>query len=205
MTAVRRAGELRALVAASPWLMSVLVTVRAVALPDAWVGAGVLRDLVWCERYGDGFVPAAVRDVDVAYHEAAEVGRDGDARATARLHGLRPDVPWEATNQAAVHLWYAEFFGADAPEPLASTAAGIATWPETATAVAVRLSDGDHVDVCAPYGLDDLLDGVWRRNPARVTVAESRRRLARQRGRWPRVRFVESDGQGPARPEPSGA
>ncbi|HEY3505536.1 MAG TPA: nucleotidyltransferase family protein [Actinocatenispora sp.] len=202
---VPRADELRAVVTADPWLMSVLTAVRAARLPDAWVGAGVLRDLVWATRYGHGFDPAALRDVDVAYHEPGDVTRDGDARATTLLARLRPDVPWEATNQAAVHLWYAEFFDTDRPAPLPSTAAGVATWPETATAVAVRLGDAGGIEVCAPCGLDDLLDGVWRRNPARVTPAESRRRLARQRGRWPGARIAESDGQGVAGDAASGA
>lgn len=202
---VPRADELRAVLAADAWLGPVLAAVRASRLPDAWVGAGVLRDLVWGTRYGTGFDPRQVRDVDVAYHEPAEVSRDGDARATARLRALRPDVPWEATNQAAVRLWYAEFFGTQRPEPLPSTAAGVATWPETATAVAVRLGAGDRIEVCAPCGLDDLLDGVWRRNPIRVTPEESRRRLARQRDRWRGVRVAESGGHGGAGAAASGA
>ncbi|MFI7210988.1 nucleotidyltransferase family protein [Micromonospora maritima] len=46
--------------------------------------------------------------------------------------------------------------------------------------------------VCAPHGLDDLLDGVWRRNPARVSAEISRQRLSRHRPteRWPSVRVV---------------
>ncbi|WP_158554085.1 hypothetical protein [Micromonospora deserti] len=32
-------------------------------MPDAWVGAGILRDLVWGQRYGNGFDPSAVHDV----------------------------------------------------------------------------------------------------------------------------------------------
>jgi hypothetical protein len=53
------------------------------------------------------------------------------------------------------------------------------------------------IDVCAPYGLDDLLGGVWRRNPERISVAASIARLARHRvtKRWPSV--VVHD---PARP-----
>ena len=34
----------------SPWLVAVLRAVRTSSLPDAWVGAGVLRDLVWDGR-----------------------------------------------------------------------------------------------------------------------------------------------------------
>jgi hypothetical protein len=47
----------------------------------------------------------------------------------------------------------------------------------------------DELEVLAPCGLHDLLEGVCRRNPRRVTVEEYRRRLERKRvgERWPRV------------------
>lgn len=100
-------------------------------------------------------------------------------------------MPWEATNQAAVHTWYHQYFGGPPVESFGSVHDAVATWPETATCVAVRqLPDG--IEVCAPHGLADLLDGVWRVNPVRVTPAISMARLARQRvrARWPRVTVV---------------
>ncbi|MET8355261.1 nucleotidyltransferase family protein [Micromonospora sp. NPDC005206] len=85
----------------------------------------------------------------------------------------------------------AKFGGGPAP-PLRTIADEVATWPEYATAVAVRLDAHDQIVVCAPHGLDDLLDGVWRRNLTRVSPEISRQRLARYRPaeRWPGVRVV---------------
>ena len=102
-----------------------------------------------------------------------------------------PRTPWDAKNQAAVHLWYAHKFGY-AVEPLRSSADRVATWPETATAVALRLTEGDGLIVCAPFGLIDLLGLVHRRNPRRVSVEEYERRLRSKRisERWPHVRVV---------------
>jgi hypothetical protein len=186
------AERLRRLVRGSAWLMDVLTVVRGSELPDAWVGAGALRDLVWGELSGRGFRPAEVRDIDVAFFDPADLSRERDARATERLGAIRPELPWEASNQAAVHTWYAEEFGGGPVAPLGSVAEGVATWPETATAVVVRLDAAGGIDVCAPLGLSDLLDGVWRRNPARVSLAVSRERLARHRPaeRWPGIRVV---------------
>ncbi|MFC3499615.1 nucleotidyltransferase family protein [Micromonospora krabiensis] len=187
-----REDELRELVRRSPWLIRALGVVRDSGLPDAWIGAGVVRDLVWGERYGEGFAPASVRDIDVVFFDATDLDRDNDDRATRRLVAAWPDPPWEATNQAAVHTWYAGRFGGEPVAPLRTIAEAVATWPEYATAVAVRLDADDQVVVCAPYGLDDLLDGVWRRNPSRVSPEVSRQRLARHRPgeRWPGVRVV---------------
>ncbi|MEH0929367.1 nucleotidyltransferase family protein [Micromonospora sp. CPCC 205558] len=185
--------ELRQLVAGNQWLTRALTVVRDSGLPDAWIGAGALRDLVWGERYGDGFDPDTVRDVDVVFFDPTRLTREDDDRATARLTAAWPQPPWEARNQAAVHIWYAAKFGGDPIAPYRSVAEAIATWPEYATAVAVRLDRADRLEICAPYGLADLLGGVWRHNPARVDVAMSRRRLARHRPeqRWPGVTVIE--------------
>lgn len=134
-----RTGELAELLRSHAWLLRVLRAVRDERIPDAWVGAGVLRDLVWGERFGSGFRPEQVHDVDVAFFDP---------------HDLRRD------------------------------------------------HDDDAIEVCAPLGLADLLDGVWRRNPRRAGLAVSLARLERHRpgARWPRVRVEtpsdEMDGGG---------
>ena len=63
--------------------------------------------------------------------------------------------------------------------------------PETATAVAVRLGPGDGVEVCAARA-GRLLDGVWHRNPLRISVHLFRARLARHdpARRWPGARVI---------------
>lgn len=180
------------LIRSSEWLLRVLTAVREEQIPDAWVGGGVLRDLVWGERYGSGFSPAQVRDVDVAFFDPRDLSRDNDDHVTARLAQRLPDVPWEARNQAAVHTWYPSKFGGDAVEPLTSIHDALATWPETATAVAVRLGPGDVINISAPFGLDDLLDGVWRRNTRRISLEHSLARLERHQPqtRWPGVTVI---------------
>lgn len=184
--------ELRRMVRSSPWLMRVLATVRVAGLPEAWIGGGTIRDLVWGRRYGTGFDPRRVNDVDVVFFDPDDLSRDRDDRATRALREGWAEVPWQARNQAAVHTWYACRFGGDPVAPLSSIAEAVATWPETATAVAVRLDPAGHIAVCAPLGLTDLLAGLWRRNPRRVRLVVSRARLARHNPaqRWPGVRVI---------------
>lgn len=187
----RRTRQLRRLVLGSPWFVRVLEAVRASGLPDAWVGAGVVRDLVWDGRQRS-FDPATVHDVDVPYFDPSDLRRERDDEADALLHRLAPDTRWEAKNQAAVHLWYAGKFDGTPYPPARSIGDAVSRWPETATSVAVRLDDRDELEVLAPCGLADLLGGVWRRNPAQVSVERSRLRLEKQRvpERWPWVRIV---------------
>ncbi len=187
-----RHDELRDLIRANTPLTHALTIVRDSGLPDAWIGAGVLRDLVWDQRFGNGFDLHATRDIDVAFFDPIDLNPTYDQHATTQLTAISPDLPWEATNQAAVNTWYHTRFGGEPVPPLRDIAEAVATWPEYATAVAVRLDTHHHITVCAPHGLDDLLDGIWRRNPTRVSPHTSQQRLTRHlpAQRWPRVRVI---------------
>jgi hypothetical protein len=183
------AAEFIGRVRREPWLLDALNAVAASGLPDAWIGAGVLRDVVWGQRHG-GFDPAVVRDIDVAFFDAGDLSRERDHGAQELL-GRLASMPWEATNQAAVHTWYPGYFGGPPVPAFSCVHEAVATWPEIATCVAVRKAPGGF-DICAPHGLADLLHGTWRRNAARVSVEQSLARLARQRvtERWPQVTVV---------------
>jgi uncharacterized protein len=187
-----QAERLERLIRSSAWFMSVLEAARASRAPDCWVGAGALRDLVWDGMHEGGFSPDRVKDVDVAFFDPHDLRPERDLAVEELLGRLLPGVRWDAKNQAAVHLWYEGRFGS-AVDPLLSTADGVGTWPETATAVAVQLRGDGELAIVAPCGLTDLLTGVWRRNPRRVTVAEYRRRLHAKRvpERWPRVQIID--------------
>lgn len=171
-------------------LVQILGTVRALALPQAAVGGGAIRDVVWNRL--SGRVPAAAfRDVDVVYFDPDRLTADVEQWAEQELARRLPGYRWDVKNQAAVHRWYEGRFGVPA-EPFPSLEAAVASWPETATAVAVRLETDDRLTVIAPLGLDDLAGMVWRHNPARATREHFRQRLAdkQPRARWPGVRVV---------------
>jgi hypothetical protein len=188
---VENADRLRELVGQNEWLMRVLRAVRAVELPDWIVGSGAIRNLVWDELHGFT-TPTPLNDVDVAFFDPSDVSRERDAAIESRLSELLPGVPWEVTNQAGVHLWYEAKFGIPIPA-VTSTRDALGLWPETATAVGVRLERDDALTVVAPLGLDDLFGLVFRRNPAQMTRAIFLERLTGKkiRERWPKVTVVD--------------
>ncbi len=167
-----------------------LAAAREVDAPDWLIGVGALRTVVWDRLHGFE-QPNDVADIDLAFFDAADLSPERERAVEDALRAELPDAPWDAKNQAAVHLWYPEKFGNEV-EPLGSSAEAVATWPETATCVGLRLTGDDRLELVAPHGLDDLLGLVHRRNPVRVSVEEYERRLRtkRIRDRWPRVRVL---------------
>jgi hypothetical protein len=183
------AARLAEILEAAPHIERALRAAADAAPPDWLLCAGAIRDAVWDTVHGRE--PAMARDLDLAYFDAADLTDARDAEVLAALRSRAPELPWDARNQAAVHLWYPARFGVDV-EPFASAADAIATFPETASCVGVRLaSDGD-LHVVAPFGLEDLLGGVCRHNPTRVSAAFYEERVAskRWRERWPDLRFA---------------
>jgi hypothetical protein len=181
------ARRLEAIVRSTEWLMRALLAAREVAPPDWLLGAGALRTVVWDRLHGFA-EPTPLADVDVAFFDPHDLSPERDAQVEERLRAALPGVTWDAKNQAAVHLWYPRKVA-----PLVSSADGVATWPETATAVALRLTGEDRLEIEAPFGLDDLLGLVLRHNPRRVSAAEYERRLVSKRflERWPLVTVAD--------------
>ena len=149
------------------WFMAALDAVSGLNLPQWFIGAGVIRNIVFDHLDGESTTP--IRDVDVAYFNLSDLSEDRDREFENILKVNMPDVPWEVTNQAAVHLLFHEKFGYQVP-PVKGIEEAVATWPETCTAVAVTKVPNNEYKVYAPYGLDDLFEMVIRRNPKRIDV-----------------------------------
>jgi hypothetical protein len=185
-----RRNELVEIIEGNSWFMDVLRAVRELPLSEWCIGAGVIRNIVWDHLHSYS-TPSPLADADAAFFDLGDLGRERDYLLQAQLAREFPDVPWEVTNQAGVHLWFEEHFGYPV-EALQSLHEAVASWPETATSVGVRLTRSNAIEVFAPLGLDDLFGMIVRRNPKRVSEATYLKRIADKRylERWPQVRIV---------------
>ncbi|WP_252181181.1 nucleotidyltransferase family protein [Azospirillum sp. B4] len=187
-------GErLRALILGDASRVRLLVQVRALDLPDCWIGAGFVRNAVWdhLHHQGCGRQHPSIHsdsDVDVVWFDAGRASVALDRALTDRLLAHTPGVAWSVKNQARMH-------GRNGDAPYASAADALRHWPETATAVAVRLTATDGLDILAPYGLDDLFGRVIRPTPpfqgAKLDIMRQRVRDKRWLERWPLLRVEE--------------
>lgn len=173
-------------------LMRVLRAARETDLSDWYVGGGIIRSTVWDHLHGYPGGHSRLRDVDLVYFDADDISGEQGKRAAIALSEMAPELEWDVVNQAEVHLWYECDFG-HAIEPYESVEGAIATWPETATCVAVRLLPDDDLLIYSPYGLADLFNLVLRRNPRQVSVELFRQRYTEKRikEKWPLVTIVD--------------
>ncbi len=179
---------LLALVKGDVRLMGMLAACRDHLPVPVYIGAGAVRNLVWDALHG--FPPAPVGDVDVVFFDPA-MAPEADLRLAATLKAVAPSVAWDVTNQAHVHLWYPAYFG-KVVAPFGALDDALASWPDTATAVAVRLAPDGRIDIIAPFGLDDLFAQLVRWNPARASLADFHARIASKQWlqRWPQLRVL---------------
>jgi len=149
-----RLALLQELIASDPLRMRVLDIVRDLGLPDCWVAAGFVRNRVWNHAHGRPAAPLQ-QDVDVIWFDADDCLPERDAALEEALRRRDPTLAWSVKNQARMHLR-----NEDAPYRSATDA--MRYWPETATAVGVRLGPQCGIEVASPYGLADLFDLVVR-------------------------------------------
>jgi hypothetical protein len=191
------AGQQRELferiVRADPDLMRLLTAVRALGLPQWRLVAGCLYQTVWNVLTGRSR-GTGIKDYDVIYFDtdlswAAEdrVIRDV-AAATRGLAG-----PVEVRNQARVHLWFEDRFGA-AYAPLRCADEALARYASQVHAVGVRLEQDGALDVVAPFGLADLFAMVVRPNRIMDNRASHDAKAARVQAIWPEVTVIPWDG-----------
>ncbi len=164
----------------------ILAHVRDLALPDCWIGAGFIRDAIWdlLSGYEAGEIS---NDVDVIWFDTKRILPELDVEIEQRLIGMDPITLWSVKNQSRMHR-------RNGDEPYASCVHALSFWPETATAVAARLTQSNEIEILAPFGLEDLLQGIIRPTPrfrqGKLDVFEQRWREKEWLKKWPILRVT---------------
>ena len=159
--------------------------------PQAYLAAGVIRNTVWAHLHDQSF-SLDQTEIDVIFYDANETNAELSNAIVRQLMQYYPDHIWDVTNQATVHQWYKNDNG-DGIEPLSSINHALSLWPETATAVAIRLLENNDLDMIAPFGLDDLFELKLRWNDALVSRGVFANRVASKQflKKWPKLKWVE--------------
>lgn len=192
-----------ALVLANDVNREILKRLPELDLPDAWLVSGGLFQTVWNgltardPKYG-------IKDYDIFYFDPDTSWDAEDTvikKAREVFAGINADI--EIKNQARVHLWYAEKFGAAYP-PLRTSTEGIDRFLSPACMVGVQERarkprnsepklqeiepDFRGFEVYAPHGFGDLEAMIVRPNPSpNFTKAAYDTKAARWKSMWPEI------------------
>jgi hypothetical protein len=173
--------------------MNVLGVLREEALPDAWVVAGAIYNLVWNRLTGRPDLNG-INDIDVFYYDGADLSygaEDAVIERLARRLGHLP-LPVQVRNQARVHLWFPQKFGIPFT-PLASSLEMLGRYASKTHAVAAQLTADGVLRIHAPFGLDDIFS--FRVTPNRVLAnrAAHEAKAARAKAAWPELTVLPWD------------
>lgn len=175
----------------NPVNRAILDRLPALDLGPAYLTAGCLFQAVWNRQSGRA-ADDAVKDYDIFYHAAADLSWDAEDAVIRRSEILFADlgVTIEIKNQARVHLWYRDRFGADYP-PLASCEDGIDRFLICGTCVGIEAASRR---LYAPFGLGDIEAGLLRPNPNNPNTSRFLEKARSYQARWPHLRAPRQKG-----------
>jgi hypothetical protein len=135
--------------------MDILRAVSTLALPDYWVAAGFVRNLVWDHLHNK---KTDLNDVDVIYYCSTDTQAELAISALRQLQKKLPKVNWQVKNQAVMHIkrQHGQYV---------SSVDAMTFWPEQETAIGVTLDKNGCFSMAAPFGLTTLFKGVITFNP----------------------------------------
>ena len=147
-------SKLTSLIESDYVLFTILKTVEQLQLKDCWVAAGAIRNKVWDTLHN---IQTDINDIDVIYFDESNISIQKEKTLEFKLQKLLPNLPWSVKNQARMHI-------KNNVPPYLSSFDGVAHFPETPTAIAVRCIN-NQLEIMAPYGLQDLFEGRVRPTP----------------------------------------
>lgn len=158
-----------------------LAILAGLQLPDAWLAAGFVRNLVWDRLHGHA-ESTPLADLDVIYFDATDCRPERDREIEALLAVQALGWPWSVKNQARMHL-------RNDDSPYRDCRDAMAHWPEVETALAARLTAEGALEVVSPFAQEGLLALHLTPNPWRPRPEAFRQRLATKGWleRWPRL------------------
>lgn len=171
-------------------MMQVLAVARSMRLPDWWISAGFVRSRVWDALHGYT-QRTPLGDVDLIYFDLLDTREHIEKAYEVQLRDRMPDVPWSVKNQARMHI-------INQLAPYTSSIDAMSKYPETATAVGIRLLDDDQLILATPWGVEDLMSMTIRptvnfdeRNPDLHRVYQRRIQQKNWSKWWPDVCVVD--------------
>ena len=181
---------------ANEFVVALLGRMRSSDVPGWYLSGGCLFQTVWNIEHG--FEPSAgILDYDLFYFDGSDLSANAELTVREELSRRFADLPIEveARNQARVHLWYEQEFGAPC-RAFQRCEDGIDGFLATCCCFGVRQQKSGELAIYSPHGFDDLFALVVRPNFARTINSSQLRgayeaKVQRWHRVWPKLKIVE--------------
>ena len=188
MECLKTEGGLAALIRADTWMMDILKTVEKLQLPDCWICAGFMRSKVWdtLHEYSNR---TPIADIDVIYFDTLTTSEAIEKQYEQQLRKYLPNEPWSVKNQARMHL-------INNSNPYQCSTDGIAHFPETPTAIGLRLNN-NLLEITAPYGINHLVSGIvsptpyFQKDERLYKIYQQRIQKKQWKSIWPKLQIFD--------------
>jgi uncharacterized protein len=131
-------------------MMEIIKIASTLNLPDWWICAGFVRSKIWDTLHGFN-ERTETPDVDVIYFDNKNMDKNFEKELENKLVSMMPTIPWSVKNQARMHM-------IKNLAPYTSSEDAISRFPETVTALGVKLNKENNLVLTAPWGLEDVIN-----------------------------------------------
>ncbi|MBE1554198.1 nucleotidyltransferase family protein [Sporosarcina limicola] len=182
---IKNDEDIIALIGEDKWMMDLLKCAKSLGLPDWWICAGFVRSKVWDVLHGFD-ERTAIPDIDVIYYDSSNIDEAAEKELEEVLNSQYPTIPWSVKNQVRMHI-------ANNIPPYSSSVDAISKFPETATALGVKLDERNNVILAAPHGIQDVVNFKVKPTPCfkesseRYRIFEERVRKKNWQAIWSKV------------------
>lgn len=166
-------------------MMEVLRSAKSLQLPGWWVCAGFVRSKVW-DSLHNYTKRTPLGDIDVIYYDEIDLDEEQEKKYEHHLSRLMPGLPWSVKNQARMHK-------INGLPPYRSSVDAISQFPETATALGVKLDEQGKLELTEPHGLNDLIGmkicptSAFEKDERLMGVYRHRLESKNWQQKWPKV------------------
>lgn len=178
------ADEFVELIKSNKDIMWDLSLIRELHLTEGYVAAGYVRNYIWDTLHGYR-TRTPLNDIDVIYFDKNKMDEEIEKQYEHRLRQKTGISTWSVKNQARMHI-------RNGDEPYHCIADAISYWPETVTAVGIRLEEDNSLSFVSPYGLEDIFECRVRRSPLFKDESYYRSRIRSKRWQdiWPKLTII---------------
>ncbi|MDN2482643.1 nucleotidyltransferase family protein [Vibrio agarivorans] len=171
------------LIRQDPTRTEALNCVTKLGLPQCYIAAGFVRNLIWDSLHGFE-VATPLNDADVIYFDPSEQDSNAYLSYEFQLKQQMPQINWQVRNQALMHIRNGDL-------PYTSSLDAMRYWPEKETAVAIRKIAPETYECISAFGYESLFDFCVTHNPKRTRETfENRVNSKGWLKRWSSLRIV---------------